>query len=59
MNRGRRARAIALDKDGNWRLIKVHPGDQTIRFARYAGQPFCVDFTDEMIEYVRDHPWRT
>lgn len=48
-----------LDDTGRWRLIEINLYGQTIRFAQYAGKPFFGRFTEEVIEYCKQHPdWR-
>jgi hypothetical protein len=50
---------VCLDADGNWRVIEVNLGGQTIRFAQYAGKPFFGSFTREVIDYCVAHrDWR-
>ena len=48
-----------LDEHGQWRLIEMNLFNQTIRFSQYIGRPFFGEFTNEVIEFCRNHPtWR-
>lgn len=49
---------LTLDADGRWQVIELNLFSQTIRFAQYAGQPFFGPFTEEVIEYCRNHPYQ-
>jgi len=48
---------VSLNSDGDWKVIEVNLGTQSTRFLQYAGQPFFGEFSDEVIEYVKENHW--
>jgi len=48
---------MSLNSEGEWKVIEVNLGTQGTRFLQHAGQPFFGEYTDEVIEYVKENHW--
>jgi hypothetical protein len=48
---------MCFDSNKRWRVIEVNLYGHSIRFPQYAGHPFFGPFTEEVIEYCKDHHW--
>lgn len=46
---------MCLDSENKWRCIEVNLLGQTIRFSQYAGNPFFREYTDEIIEHIKNY----